>query len=115
MTTAQTLGGSLRRPGGAAPTRESTPVPAPVHAAQVVQCGPLPRGYPQNFELERSVGPKGRHPYSTATTLRVVDYTRLRCPDGGRRGKPRSGGRAWTGAVSEARYRTRSSGWVIMN
>ena len=35
------------------------------------------------FESERSVGSKGRHSYSTATKLRVIDYSRSRCPDGG--------------------------------
>ena len=29
------------------------------------------------------MGSKGRHSYSTATKLGVIDYTRLRCNDGG--------------------------------
>ena len=29
------------------------------------------------------MGPKGRHSYSTATNLRVIDYARLRYNDGG--------------------------------
>ena len=29
------------------------------------------------------MGPKGRQSYSTATKLRVIDYSRLPCPDGG--------------------------------
>ena len=39
--------------------------------------------YPPSFDLERSVGPIGRHSYSTATKLNVVEYTRLRYPDSG--------------------------------
>ena len=79
--------GSLRRPGEAAPKREGTPTPAPAPAsalaAQVVQCGPLPRVYPPSFALEHSERPKVRHTYSTAVKLRVIEYTRLRCPHGG--------------------------------
>ena len=33
--------------------------------------------------MENLVGPRGRHSCSTATKLRVIEYTRLRCPDGG--------------------------------
>ena len=29
------------------------------------------------------MGPKGRHSYSMTTKLRVIEYTRLRRPDGG--------------------------------
>ena len=75
--------GSFRRPGEAAPTREGTPAPVPAPVAQVLQRGPAPHVYPSTLDLERSVGPKGRHSYSTATKLRVMDYTRLRCNDGG--------------------------------
>ena len=74
---------SLRHRREAEPTREGTPAPAPAPVAHVVQRGPLPRVYPQGVELNRSVGPKGRHSYSTATKLGVVDNTRLRCYDGG--------------------------------
>ena len=64
------------------------PAPGPARATastaqQVLQCGPLSRVYPPSFALERSVGPSGRPSYSTATKLRVIEYTRLRCPDGG--------------------------------
>ena len=38
------------------------------------------RVYPPSFDLERSVGPKGRHSYSTATKQSVIDYTRLPRP-----------------------------------
>ena len=55
----------------------------PAAQQQVVQRGPLPRNYPPSFELEGSVGPKGRHSYSAATKLRVIDYNRLRWRDGG--------------------------------
>ena len=75
--------GSLRRPGEAAPKGEGTPALVPVPVAHVVLCGPVPRVHPLPFELERSVGPKWRHSYSTATKLRVIDATRLRCNDGG--------------------------------
>ena len=79
--------GSLRRPSAAAPTKkgQTAPafVPAPSPAAQVVQRVPLPRMYPPNFDLQRSVGPKRRDSYSTPTKLNVINYTRLRYPDGG--------------------------------
>ena len=75
--------GSLLRSGETASTRESTPAPAPAPVAQVVQRGPLPRVEPLSVELERFVGPKARQSYSTATKLRVIDYTRLPCIDGG--------------------------------
>ena len=75
--------GRLRRPGEVAPpTNARTLAPAPAPAAQVVKRRAIPRTYPPGFELEGSVGPKGRHSYSTATKLRVIDYTRLPCSDG---------------------------------
>ena len=47
------------------------------------------------------MGPKGRHSYSTATKLNVIELTRLRYLDGGVVGKSLNGGRAVTGAVAE--------------
>ena len=69
--------------------------PATASAAeQVLQRGLLHRVYPPSFALERSVGPRGRHSYSTATKLRVIEYTRLRRR---RREKSWSGGRLGQG------------------
>lgn len=82
--------GNLRRPGEAAPTREATPAPGPMPVAQVVQRGLLPRVYPPSFELERSMGPKGRHSYSTTTNLKAIDFTCFRCNDRGVVGNCRS-------------------------
>ena len=39
--------------------------------------------YPPSLDLERSVGPRGRHSYSTATNLNVIECTRLLYSDGG--------------------------------
>ena len=83
LTITQTLGEVLRHRLEAEPKREGTPAPAPAPVAHVAQRGPLPRIYSQSIELHCSVGPKGRHSYSTATKLGVVDNTRLRCYDGG--------------------------------
>ena len=49
----------------------------------LLQRGPVPRVHPPTFELERSVGPNGRHSYPTVAKLRVIDYTRLRYSDSG--------------------------------
>lgn len=82
----------------AAPTRRGTPAPAtapaPALAAQVLQRGPLPRIHPVSFDLERSVGPTGRHSYRTATKLHVMEYTHLRYPDDGVVGN-RGGAAGW--------------------
>lgn len=76
--------GSLHRPGQAAPMSEGTPASGPAPAAQrVLQRGLLPRNDRPSFAPERSVGPSGWQSYSAATKLRVIEYTRLRCPDGG--------------------------------
>lgn len=73
-------------------------VPVPTPVAQVIQRGPAPRVCRSTLELERSVGPKEQHSYSTATKLRVIHHACLRRP----REKPWSGDRAGTGAESEA-------------
>ena len=85
--------GSLHRPGEPPPTREGMSAPAPAAVAQLVQREPPPRAYPPSFEVERSVGSKGRPSYTIATHLRVIDQTRFRCNDGGVVGN----GRATTG------------------
>lgn len=38
----------------------------------------LPRIYPPSFDLELSMGSKGRRSYFTATKVNVIEYTRLR-------------------------------------
>ena len=67
--------------------REGTPPPAPCACCSASYYTawyiPLTRVNPPSFALKRSVEPRGRYSYSTATKLRVIEYTRLRCPDGG--------------------------------
>ena len=85
LMTTPTLGEAcavLVKPGEAALTKEGMPAPAPAPAAQVVQRGPLPRVYRPSF-LHWSVRWSRRGGTPTATNLRVVEYTRLRRPDGG--------------------------------
>ena len=64
ITIAQTLGGNYRRPGEAAPTRDGTLAPAAATVGSArIQRVPIPRVHPLSFELERILGPKGRHSY----------------------------------------------------
>lgn len=58
----------------------------------------IPRVHPPILLLERSVGPRGRQSYSVGAKLRVIEYTCLRCLDGGdERHIEKGGGRVYAG------------------